>query len=425
MAWEPMNRREYLRNSAAGLLGAGLFPALSSVARAAAPAPKSVAGIITIYNPGSHADVILGKILEGWEHDRGPGPALTLKSLYVDQFPHDDLARDLAAKHGVTIYPTIAEALTCGTTQLAVDGVISIGEHGDYPWNDLGQHLYPRRRFFAEIAAVMERTGRSVPVFNDKHLGPAWDDAVWMYERAKALRMPFMAGSSLPLTFRQPDLTIPVGTDITAAVGVGYDALDIYGSHALECYQAVVERRRGGETGVRRVQALKGDRMWAAIDGGAIDRELFHAAFEAVPHRSLEELRRDPQAALFLFDYVDGFRGAMVMLGSSGQLTGLAVRIKGEAQPRATQFEERPVPRYPHFAYLLKGVERMIHTGRPTYPVERTLLTSGILDRALVSLSRDQTALETPELKIAYQPSSYPHAPRPNLLADPTQPWES
>ena len=76
-----------------------------------------------------------------------------MASLYTDQVPPGDLSRDLAGANGVPIYPTIGEALTLGGETLAVDGVVLVGEHGDYPNNEKGQKQYPRRRFFEETVA--------------------------------------------------------------------------------------------------------------------------------------------------------------------------------------------------------------------------------------------------------------------------------
>src|SRR5262249_22571834 len=111
-----------------------------------------------------------------------------------------------------------------------------------------------------------------------------------------------------------------------------------------------------------------------------------------------------------LFADTDGLTGAVFML--PGIVTGcrVVVRLKGGRGPLATRAEERTEPRYPQFAFLLHAVERMIHTDRPSYPVERTLLTSRLLDRALTSRSQDGRALEPPELGTRYIPADYPAA---------------
>src|SRR5438046_8052618 len=109
---------------------------------------KKVAAIVTEYRRHSHADVIVGKILEGYHYDGGAGPNLQVVSMFVDQFPEKDMSRDLAKKYGFTIYDSIEGALTLGGKDLAVDGVLCIAEHGKYPTNARGQIVYPRRRFF-------------------------------------------------------------------------------------------------------------------------------------------------------------------------------------------------------------------------------------------------------------------------------------
>ena len=417
-----INRRACLRLAAS-------FPVAASVRdpdsdrqhAAAAPAPmptKSVAAAVTIYRAGSHADVILGKILEGWKQDGGKGPALKLAGVYIDQFPNDEMGRAICAKYGVPIFDSIEKAITLDQDRIAVDGVISIGEHGDYPINDFEQQLYPRRRFFAEIANTFRKHGRVIPVFNDKHLGPVWDDAIWMYQRARQDQIPLMAGSSMPVGYRRHEIDLPMGSPIEAAVGVGYSGLDIYGIHALELYQYYVERRLGAEQGVRTVRTLRGDAIWDQVDSGDVPADLLDAALATISNSDHRDIRQDETATLFTFEYIDGFRGSLLMVNRiSG--TSVALRVKGQDRPLATAFDERTEPRHPHFAYLLKAIERMIHTGRPTYPVERTLLTGGILDAALHSLAEGGVELRTPHLAIPYRPVDYPYAQQVDLDTPP------
>ena len=420
-----LTRRDWLKSLAAGALAAPWIPASLGAAEPQLK-PKRVAAVFTEFRKLSHADVLLGKILEGWKQDGGPGPAIELVSMYADQFPETDLARRRSREHNVPIFGTIAEAITLGGNEIAVDGVLSIGEHGRYPYNEKGQHLYPRRRFHQEITDTFAKHGRVVPLFNDKHLGPPWDDARWMYDRVLELEVPYMAGSSIPVSYRTPDLNVEVGAEIEAAVGIGYSELDAYGFHALEAFQSLVEKRRGGEVGVEWVQCLQGPDMWAPLEDGRVSRELFEAALrvtpgtngQPVPAETLKALSGD-HVALFLFGYRDGFLGAIyVLTGLAGGISA-ALKLKGQAEPAATYFEERPDPYYPHFAFLLKGIERFLHTGKAPYPVERTVLTSGILDRLLTSRADAHKKLDTPELAIPYQPVNYPHAPLPDLSTSP------
>jgi hypothetical protein len=372
---------------------------------------KKVAAVVTEYRKRSHADVLLGKILEGWKQDGGIGPDLELVSLYVDQYPAEDMSVALASKYGFRLCKSIEESLTLGGQSIGVDGVLSIGEHGDYPWNDFGQHLYPRKRFFEEITDAMRKYSRVVPVFNDKHPGPEWKDALWMAQRAKEMGLPWMAGSSLTVSYRDPDVGLGWQSGVKSAVGIGYSGLDIYGIHTLEFLQSILERRRGGELGVAWVEAYPTDRIEGLLASGVIHSELFDRALRAT-RTDRESVLRDPpkDGAAFLVGYVDGLVVPVLMLPGKAQGIGAAV-LEDSGRQFATRVEEREEPYYPHFAYLLKGIEQMIHTGKPAYPVERTMLTAGVLDHLLVSHREGGRRIDTEDLRIAYQPVDYPYAP--------------
>ncbi len=408
------DRRTLLQSAVVAGLGK---LALSATDVVPARAKKSVAAIVTVYRKNSHADVIVGKILEGWEQKGGPGPQLELASLYVEQFPQGDMAKPLSEKHGFPIYDNIADAITLGKADVSVDAVLSIGEHGDYPWNDLGQHLYPRRRFFKAITDTFEKFGTVVPVFNDKHPGPVWKDALWMYERAKQLNIPWMAGSSLPVSFRKPDFSLPMHSDLEACLGIGYSGLDVYGFHTLEYLQCLIERRKTSQQGVRWVQSLPGSQLPKLLTEKVIRPDLLEFALKVSTTASgkLSDADHD-KFTVFLIQYMDGLLAPVLMLPGYSRCISAVVKPRNRP-PMGGLSEERSEPAYPHFAYLLKGIERMVHSGKPAYPVERTLLTAGILDRLLTSKSQQGKRLQTPELAINYAAVDYPHAPHLKLDA--------
>jgi hypothetical protein len=343
-------------------------------------------------------------------------------SLYVNQVGADDLSRERAARFPtMKIYPTIAEALTLGGSNLAVDGVVLVGEHGNYPYNEKHQHLYPRYEFFQQIVKVFESSGRSAPVFNDKHLSWNWEWARQMYDTSRRLGFAFMAGSSLPVTWRTPSLEMPHGANVREAVCVGYGGLDSYDFHALETLQCMVERRKGGESGVKWIRAYRGEDFWKAYQEGIWPKDLVEAALcrshTLKPSRpgfndtfpTLDDMRRlvkDPAA--YSYEHADGVKCTMMLMSGLVEDFNFAARIEGRAQPFSTQmYLPMPPARTSlanFFSPLVNNMEKMFLTGRPTYPVERTLLTTGLTAAGMESLYRKQR-YDTPHLHITYQPT--------------------
>ena len=412
-----VSRRSFL-GQAAGIAGLAASRSQASTEKTnAADRPVlPVAGIATVYRHNSHSDVILGKILEGYNQKGGPGPGLKLVSLYVDQFPEGDLSRELCKKYDVPIFPTIEEAVTVGENGIPVAGVLSIGEHGNYPLTpDTRQKMYPRRRFFDEIVATFRKHGKVVPVFSDKHLSHSWEDAKHMYDTARQMQIPFMAGSSVPVMWRQPSVTIPMDCEIEEIIGLGYGGLEAYGFHTLEGLQCMMERRKGGETGVRTVQTVRGADIWKAEKAGLWSRDLLTAAMSVQAFSVLGTLeeRVGDDAPFYLIEYEDGLRATVTMAPNLGHSFGCAVRLKGQQQPVAFAYMHEDDRPFGHFSYLLQGIEHMLQTGEPAYPVERTLLTTGVLDRAMHSLANNGRRYDTPELKISYQAADWPFAKTP------------
>jgi hypothetical protein len=212
-----------------------------------------------------------------------------------------------------------------------------------------------------------------------------------------------MAGSSVSVTFRRPELDYPLGVELADALMVGGGWVSDGGIfHNLEVLQCFVERRKGGETGVRAVQHLEGDAVWKAAEEGRWPKELLQAALsrgERIAPGRPEDVKH-PVACLV--EYNDGFRGAVVMLGGMVEEYLIALRVKGRQQIDSTLCYI-PAENSNNFSMLTHGIAQMFTTGKRPYPVERTLLTTGALAFIMESAYRGHVRIETPMLNIAYR----------------------
>lgn len=425
------NRRRFIKKSVFTLAGLSLLPgwgaAEGSNSELTGPLDhemladdqglKRIAFICNTYRNSSHADVIGTKLFIGIPTDDGMvKPKVKIVSMWIDQIGSNDTGVRIGAMNGAVIYPTIEEALCLGGDKLAVDGVVFVGEHGDYKYNRLGEKLYPRMNYLERIFRVFDASGKSVPVYTDKALSYSWLDSKWIYDRAKELNVPMMAGSSLPYGWRDPELEHPLGSKISEAVGIGYATLDAYGFHVVEILQCMVERRAGGETGVASVEGLQGQGVWDAIDSGKISLDLVNAACDRVKGKatgSMRELVKKPAAVIVR--YKDGTKGAILMLNEYvKQGWAYAARVNGKVV--STEFVLDSSMSYSHFSYLTLNIQDFIANDRLPVPIERNLLTSEIIDFGIRSLNEGKV-IETPFLDVTYNVKGYksirPSNPRP------------
>jgi hypothetical protein len=408
-----LSRRTFLSTAAASLVSAPLW------GQPASRKPR-IAFLGTVVKEHSHAQHFLDRHTLGYTwNGQWVEPRVEVASVYIDQFPENDLARERIARHKLRQFPTITEALTLGGKDLAVDGVVIIAEHGDYPTNDRGQKLYPRYEWFKECVRVFESTGRAVPVFNDKHLSTTWDRCVEMVADSRRLGFPFLAGSSLPVTWRLPGIDMPFDAPLSESVCVCYGGIDSYDIHGLETAQCMSERRKGGEVGIAAVTALKNEAVYERLAQPEFEatRKLFVSALcgshnlpvvggyptDAV---TFEWARHAlPNVTAYFVEHRDGFKTTVFLTSirdfnyaglrsDTGEVIACQMYLPMPGQSATTADFFNPLARH---------IETLVCEGRSPYPVERTLLTSGMVIAGVESLHRGGERVETPEMEVVYQ----------------------
>lgn len=410
-----------------------------------------IAALCTTYYPWSHADVIVTRWLDPHPHDAVIGfrPQSQIASLFVAQMPAGDpppprssilasttsergsgeadwfrvspksrpdkydpsfdISHEVAATYGVPMFSSIRDALTLGGDALAVDAVLLIGEHGDYPLNEYGQKLYPRKEMWDEVVAVFRESRRVVPVFVDKHLSWNMGWAMEMVQTAQAMAIPLFAGSSIPTTGPKHALYLPDSPDITESLGLFYVGAETYGIHSMEFVQSLIERRKDGESGIVAMTAWEGDAVWDALGNGAWSRELFNATLEACPFKAAGDLRENCAAsgmlpAAVVCEHADGHRQTHVML--SGHLNTFAAGLKLRDDPRhfVTYCDTSDANVFViNFANLCREIDRFFATGVSPVPIERNLLTTLEVATFMQTMKNAPgRRIDTPHLCISY-----------------------
>jgi hypothetical protein len=220
-----------------------------------------------------------------------------------------------------------------------------------------------------------------------------------MYDTARAMKIPFMAGSTLPLTWRRPPLEFDRGTHLRELLAVSNSDLEEHVYHAIEMLQAMAERRAGGETGVARVRYAEGEEVWDLARQSAWSRDLLDAALTRRVNPAPVNNHEPPQA--FLIEYRDGTPATVINLNSMTRDFLFAARVAGQAEPVSSCFYIQ-LYLHNHWSFMVRNFEDLVLSRRLPNPVERTLVANGLMLAGLESKLKGGPWIDTPEIDIRY-----------------------
>jgi hypothetical protein len=373
-----ITRREMLGiTGMAGLTALAGFPA--GATPQAEPKRPRIACLITYWGATrSHADWIITKLLDGywWEGAHTPS-RVDVVSVYIHQFDTSLLGQKVCKAKNIPIFQTVGEAVMLGGKELAVDGVVIVGEHGNYPTNLKGQWLLPRWWIYEKVIRVFEQSKRSVPVFNDKHFSYSWDEAKWMFDKSRELNFPLTGGSCVPTYFRKPEIELDIETPIKTSVVVGGASDEGALFHCIDVLQAFVERRKGGETGVRSVQCIRGPETWKWTERNPWAGRLLEAVRASLNLKPgyFQEIAK-PNVCIV--EYNDGTKAAVYH--DPGPGWSYAGEIEKQKEPVIVSMLGFPGPFSQYHAANAQPhwITEMMVTGKEPFNAERLLLSTGI-----------------------------------------------
>jgi hypothetical protein len=281
---------------------------------------------------------------------------------------------------------------------------------------------------FLQIA--LERAPASGCCFVHGTLANTLERGRQLLSLARSRQIALLAGTPLCTTWRLPEVNLPRGAALAEGlIVVQVNPLSAQATppsppatlggaelHALEGLLPVLERRRGGESGVRSVQFLEGKNIWRAGDKGLWSWPLLAAALsrshtpqgdsvldgrtqDLVGLGLVPKLARNPRG--WLLEHRDGLRSALLVLDGVVADFNFAVRAQ-DGPVVSAQLFRAPPPSEQHFSRLAAAMEDFFRSGEPPWPAERNLLIAGLLETFGQPSSRTGRRIETPELGIGY-----------------------
>jgi hypothetical protein len=359
----------------------------------------------------SHADWISTKLLDGyWWNGAHTESRVEIVSVYIHQIELSGLGVKICKAKNIPIFKTVGEALTLGGSELAVEGVVIVGEHGVFPSNMKGQWLLPRWLIYSQVMRVFERSKRSVPVFNDKHFSYDWNEAKWMFNKSRELNFPLTGGSGVPTYYRVPEIELDHNTPLKASIVVGSAPDEGALFHCVDTLQAFVEMRKGGETGVKAIQYIKGPDSWKWTERNPWAGNLLESLRKKLNLKPgyYSEL---PRMNVSVIEYNDGTKAAIYHVSiPEWHFVG---EIEGKSEPTIISMVGFPGPfsQYHAFNGQPHWITEMMVTKKEPFNAERLLLSTGILSNLMDSSWENGVysvigrRVETPFLNMSYVPT--------------------
>ena len=381
---------------------------------------KGIAIIATEWAFESLAQQVGDAFLMGYPYEgKWHQPRARVRSVYVERDPTSALIRQRSDGFGMVLYPTIAETLRCGKSSIGVDAVLVLADSGSKPRSTQSdRERCDRYRYFQQIVKIFREEQTALPLYFSHFLSDYFKESEIILSTSQKIGSPLMTGSTTPLTWRMPECDLPYGRAVKEALVVTGRDSETAEFEALEAMQGMLERRRGGETGVRSVRLLKGDQVWQAASERRWSQTLLEAALsrsdkllgitlkdarpqDLVNSGVLPGIVDHPRACII--EYVDGLRATLLQLrGAIGDLV-FSARLAGRTNPLATQFLTAPMISGSHSSCLVTKIEAMVTTGVSPCPAERGWLVRGVLEKSEESGVRRGEMVRTPELKRTYR----------------------